>query len=306
MRKISVSQIKRIMLFIISLSIIIYVPFSLFNESGGKAANDKQLLTVWQIDSFEGGKGSRTAYLQNIADIYSENSDCYIVVTSLSYDAVRLNLDGGTVPDLISYGAGTCELESYFTGLKPFYTWCNGGYCILTLDSNSVFKDVTAENTIINEGTGNLSGAAALLCGLSGADKARPTSAYVQLINGKYKYLLGTQRDVFRLKTRGASFSIKAVDEFNDLYQNISVTTVNQNKIKIAQDFIEFLLSQNSEITKIGLMSENRKLYDDEIAMLEGISYKNKLVAPVSQTTKDEINSAIINCDENKLKKLLK
>lgn len=306
MQKISVSLMKRIMLSIISLSIIIYVPFSLFSESGDKDSNDKQFLTVWQIDSFEGGKGSRTAYLQNIADTYSENSDCYIVVTSLSYDAARLNLDEGTIPDLISYGAGTCGLESYVTGLKPFYTWCNGGYCILTLDLNSVFNDVTAENTVVNEGTGNLSSAAALLCGLGDAEKARPTSAYVQLINGKYKYLLGTQRDVFRLKTRGVAFSIKAVDEFNDLYQNISVTTVNQSKINIAQNFIGFLLSQNSKVTKIGLMSENYKLYDDEMGVLEGISYKNKLVAPISQTTKNEINSAITNCDENKLKKLLK
>lgn len=274
---------------------------SKINGDAGAESSQMTVLSLWQIDNFEGGRGSRADYLQKLSDQYSDN--CYITVTSISADAARENLKQGTMPDIISYGAGIYGIENY---IKNYKTWCNGGYCILALGENVDFSDISAENTIINSGIDNLSGAAALFCNLDGAFKDRPTGAYVKLINGKYKYLLGTQRDIFRLKTRDVQFSVLPITEFNDLYQNISVVTNNPTKMIAAENFIDFVLQNSQSISKLGLFKEGFKLYDDELNLLEGITYNYKLNSPVSKTTSDEINNAILSGDIILLKNLLK
>ena len=308
MRKIKLNVLKRILPFALCACILISVPIISIRYNNGNATveNETIMLDVWQIDSFEGGRGSRTAYLQNVADDFSKETGYFLNVKALSADSARLNLSNGYVPDLISYGAGIYGIESYIRGDTPYFTWCKGGYCLLTLESNSNFSDISEKNTVINIGTDNLSGAAAMLCGLSSALTDKPTGAYVKLINGSYKYLLGTQRDIYRLKTRGVSFSVKPLTEFNDLYQNISVTTTDGLRASAARKFIEFLLEKSEGITKLGLMYEGLNLYDDESSVMEGLTYDYKLIAPVSEAIRNELVSAIANNDENKLKNLLK
>ncbi|MDE7082711.1 MAG: hypothetical protein K2O89_03300 [Clostridia bacterium] len=300
-------KIFRSLLFSLCFAVIIAVPImATVKKNGNATTSEMSVLTLWQIDGFEGGKGSRATYLQNLADEFSKDSGCYITVNSLSADAARLNLNRGNIPDMISYGAGMYGIESYIRGNnKPYYNWCNGGYCFLSLDTSADFKDINTENLIINEGNGNLSGAAALLCGVNGADFAKPTAAYVKLINGDYKYLLGTQRDIFRLRTRGVAYSIKPVTEFNDLYQNISVTCTETKKTVLAERFISFLLNNKDGVTALGLMCEGESLYDDDLHLLEGLTYECRLTLPISESTKNEINQSIINCDIKKLKNLL-
>lgn len=300
------AKIARFLLFLICFAIIIAVPIMATVKKTGKAdSGEMTVLTLWQVDGFEGGKGSRATYLQNLADKFSKTDRCYITVNSLSADAARLNLSTGNVPDLISYGAGMYGIESYIRGDNLYYSWCNGGYCFLSVDTNANFEDITTKNLVINGGTGNLVGAAALLCGVNGAEVAKPTGAYVKLINGEFKYLLGTQRDIFRLRTRGVSFSVKPVTEFNDLYQNISVTSTDKKRAVFAKRFINYLLSNGDKVTALGLMSEGKNLYDDEMRTMENISYGCRLTSPVSESVKREIEQSLINCDIKKLKNLL-
>ena len=190
--------------------------------SGGQAEEEERLevLTLWQIDSFEGGRGSRADYLRRLADEFSDEYSAYIEITSLTSAAARQNIENGVIPDMISYGAGFYGIESIVKSIPR--AWCNGAYCLISL-SDSDFSQATAENTVINVGKDNLATVAALLLGLNGAECAVPTSAYVQLIDGEYKFLLGTQRDIQRLKTRGLNFYVQAVEQFNDLYQYIAV-----------------------------------------------------------------------------------
>lgn len=298
--------IIRAVFFILCTAILIATPIAVFAKKSEnvKEENDFTLITVWQVDCFEGGKGSRASYLQNLGNRFKEEGGCYVNVVSLSSDAALRNSAAGTVPDLISYGAGMSGMENLISGGKS-YVWAHGGYCILTVDENADFGDVKAENTVINGGTENLSAAAALLCGVGGATVELPTSAYVSLINGKYKYLLGTQRDIFRLKTRGVDFKVKPVTEFNDLFQIISVTSQNPQKRVYCDKFIGFLKNNASELTKIGLMGET-KLYSDEMGGLEGLNYEVKLISPLDQSRKAEITEAIQNSDIKKLKNLLK
>ena len=258
---------------------------AIMNKKKANAVSDEMtVLNVWQIDSFEGGKGSRAKYLQDLGKKFFKKNGCYVTVSSLSADAARLNLKNGNVPDLISYGAGTYGIESY-------------------IQAN--LQDISVNNLIINGGTDNLADVTALLCGVNGAEKAKPTSAYVRLINGEFKYLLGTQRDIFRLRTRGVAFAVKPVTVFNDLYQNISVTCSNDKKAAYAERFIEFLLENGDGITSLGLMADGLRLYDDEMRLLEGLTYEYRLTSPISESMKNEINQSIINCDIKKLKNLL-
>lgn len=299
--------IYKIIAFAICACILIAAPIiMLYDNQKAVADNGFTVLNVWQIDNFEGGKGSRASYLQNIGDNFAKRGGCYVTVTTITATAALENLKNGTVPDLISYGAGMSGLERYFTGNVPYYCWCHGGYCILSLEQNADFSKATAENTVINEGTGNKIKACALLCGISGAAYAQPTAAYVKLINGQYKFLLGTQRDIFRLKTRGVQFSVKPVTVFNDLYQNISITAQNAKNKAMAERFIQKLLSESDNVTKLGLMSAEKFLYDDEMRQLEGLEYDITLKTPLSEQAKNELDGAILNSDVNLIKKLLK
>lgn len=299
--------IIRTVFFLLCAAILIATPVLVAFKLSDKDKEKKNfaVLTLWQIDSFEGGKGSRAGYLQNIGNRFAEEGGCYVNVVALTSAAAIENLAAGAVPDLISYGAGMCGIETLIGGKKPYTTWAHGGYCFLSVDESADFSDINTENTVVNCGTENLAGAAALLCGIKGAATDKPTGAYVSLINGNFKYLLGTQRDIYRLKTRGADFKVKAVTEFNDLYQNISVTAKNSEKFFYGEKFVDYLMNCNSELTKLGLMCES-KLYDDEMSQLEGVNYETRLVSPVGESAKNEILQAIENSDIKKLKSFLK
>ena len=272
-------------------------------KDSAKAVKKENIaLTVWQIDSFEGGKGSRADYLQSVGNEFGKREDCYINVVSLSAEAARLNLSNGNVPDIVSYGAGMYGLESY---VRDFAVWCRGNYCLLSLDTDCNFSDVNAENTVINSGKDNFTGVAALFSGVQNGKFESPTSAYVKLINGDYKYLLGTQRDVFRLKTRNVGFSIKPVTAFNDLYQNISKTTECADNA-YAQKYIDYLLSKKDKLNKIGMLSDGSKLYDDEMSECENLNFEYKLTYPISKEMKSNLEKCVSLGDINMIKELLK
>lgn len=270
--------------------------------SANAAHNENTALTVWQIDSFEGGKGSRADFLQSVGNEFSKKENCYINVVSLSAEAARLNMSNGNIPDIVSYGAGMYGIENY---VKDFTVWCRGGYCLLSLDTNCDFSDVTAENTVINSGKDNFTGIAALFCEVQNGKFESPTSAYVKLINGDYKYLLGTQRDIFRLKTRNVAFSIKPVTAFNDLYQNISKTTQCTNNA-YAQKYIDCLLSKKGELNKIGMLCDGMKLYDDEMGVCENLPFECKLTYPINDVMKANLERCVSLGDINMIKELLK
>ena len=283
-------------------AVVAFLCFAFKPQKSNAENNDKSVLQLWQIDSFEGGKGSRADYLQKKGNAFSKEYGAYVTVTALSAEAAVLNLENGNIPDLISYGAGICGLESY---IGSFTTWCHGGYCLLAVDANADFTNVNAENTVINSGKNNYTSAAAMFYGLQNAEYEKPSGAYVKLINGDYKYLLGTQRDIFRLKTRGVGFTGKPVTEFNDLYQNISVVDKSAN-FSVAQRFVGYLMSHRDDVNKLGLMTESSGLYDDEMKVMEGLDYECKVVAPVNKQTKERLENIIAQSDINMLKNLLK
>lgn len=261
-------------------------------------------MNVWEVDSFEGGKGSRANFLQRVGD---ELPNCYIKVTTLTAEAARQNMKSGNIPDMISYGAGTYGFEQYINDREPYSAWCRGGYCLLSIADNADFADITSKNMVINFGIDNNVAIAAMLEGLADAVYEKPTGAYVDLINGKYKYLLGTQRDIFRLQTRGVAFKVKPLTKFNDIYQLISITSKDDGKIESSRKFIAKLKESWSKLDQIGMLDcQNRHIYEGEMNQFEDLEFDLTIKSPISLDLKTKLDDAVKNKDENQVKSLLK
>lgn len=297
---------KRAFLIILIICILVLAPVLVFCQSSqGQSRDVMKFLNIWQIDSFEGGKGSRAQYLQQKADECFDGTHVYVKVTSLSADAARANIKEGNIPDLISYGAGFYGIESLINVTDFTYVcWCRGAYVLLSLDESADFSDVNAQNTVINIGKDNLSRACALLEGLSGAKAEASTSAYVSLIGGKYKYLLGTQRDIYRLETREQAYTSKVITSFNDLYQNISVLCEGEN-YAYSKKFIDYLIENSSDIATLGLVSEKTN-YTGAMAEIQRAEFDYTIKSFTGYDYYRAVNDAIDGGDVNSLKNLLK
>ena len=263
-----------------------------------------ELITVWQIDSFEGGKGSRAEYLRSVGSKFYRQSKIYVEVTAVSADAARSNIEAGTLPDIISYGSGFYGIESYIQEKDYAVSWCRGAYCLISLNSTD-FSAANAENTVINAGRDNLAGAAALLSGLGGAKEMSPTAAYVSLINGDYDYLLGTQRDIIRLQTRNLSFNVFPITCFNDLYQNFSVLADGEKR-EACKSYTDYVLSVSENLYKTGMFYDDVHLYSDEMSSLEGVKAEFTVPPIAGKDYIAELKNVVAAGDINMLKSLLK
>lgn len=264
-----------------------------------------EYINIWQIDGFEGGKGSRKRFIENTAKTLFKGEKIYFTVTSLTAEAARENIALGNIPEMISYPSGFYGIEN-LVNYRDFVSkvWCYGCYCILTLDTESDFSDIDASNTIINVGKDNLTAVCAALTGLSGADEEEPTNAYLQLLGGKYKYLFGTQRDIYRLETRKAAYSAMAVSQFNDLYQNASILTDYTKKYEICKKLIEEL--EKSDVSSLGLYGNLNLKVAEQLGALNfnGAEYTVKGLS--SKQYNDELADAAKNGDIKKLKSILR
>ncbi len=303
MRKKYVIRIIFVILIIftaVAVPILYAVNFAKADETDGA-----EYINVWQIDGFEGGRGSRKQFIENTAKALFEGERIYFTVTSLTADAARENIALGNIPEMISYPSGFYGIEN-LVNYSDFVSkvWCYGCYCVLTLDTESDFGDVNAENTVINAGKDNLSEVCAALTGLNGADGEEPTNAYLQLLSGKYKYLFGTQRDIYRLETRKAAYSAMAVSQFNDLYQNVSILTGHTKKYEICKKLIEEL--EKSDVSSLGLYGNLNSKVAEQLSGLNfnGAEYTVKGLS--SKQYNEELVNAAKNGDIKKLKSILR
>ena len=288
------------------------------------AAEYGGILRVWQIDSFEGGRGSRASFLNSAARIFEEqNEGTLILVTAHSVQSAANAVAEGNVPDMVSYGVGAefagdiaLPLDGYdfpyakIGGKTYAYPWCRGGYFLFTAEGD--FSDVSAENTVISQG-GGLPEVAAYYAGLTG-DFAFESSveAYISLISGKYKYMLGTQRDVYRFTTRQFSFQAKPLAGFSDLWQYISVCTGDAKKYNACLALLDCLLSDEVQgmLPQIGMMSAERAVYDSSVpAMQEGEAARplRSVNAFLSASSLDDLRGCArlaLNGDKNGAKNL--
>lgn len=261
-------------------------------------------INLWQIDGFEGGKGSRKKFLEDVAEKLFKNEKIYLTVTAISAEAAQININKGIIPDVISYHAGFTGIENMVCD-KDFThkIWCKGGYCLLTLDMSADFNDINEGNCIVNAGKNNLAEVCSSMIGLRNAVLEPPENAYLKLLNGKYKYMLGTQRDIFRLQAREAEYKVKAVSEFNDLYQVISIITDDRQKYGACKKFVDKLVV--SDVSKLGLMNDYCKP-EENLQELSKIDCKYKITSFCSGEYIKQVKESANSGELNKLKSLIK
>ena len=165
----------------------------------------------------------------------------------------------GDAPDVLSFGVGLSEFAERLLPLKRefaggelggktlAYPWCMGGYYLFSL------TDFEGEGrTALSVGGENLPAVAARLEGISG-EETESVAAYTGFLSGKYRYLLGTQRDVCRFQARGVSVQARPLTKYCDLYQYIGILSSEKRDASLA--FVEALLSPEVQgrLSQIGM-----------------------------------------------------
>ncbi len=255
-------KFKKIFLFFLPFVLVAAVVIALICYPRERAeAPVTVVVRVWNVDTFEGGKGSRTSFLKRAANAVEEaNGGVYYLITSYTQEGAEEAFRKGERPDLISFGVGfSAYAESSLPlpyesaggtlgGRTLAVAWCRGGYYLF---SQSGFEG--EGETILSDGGNNLVGVAARKNGIVGK-KEESLTAYTDFLAGKCKYLLGTQRDVCRFRARGVEVAQRELLAYNDLYQYISVLSAEKRTQCLA--LIDQLLSEpmQAELSQIGML----------------------------------------------------
>lgn len=237
------------MLSVVIIVFLVSLPFTLFSKiqtlnyqiNGEYNFSYTGILELWNVDTFEGGSVSRSSWLEKRAiEFEKQNKGTYIVVRNLTPEQLKLNLESGNSPSLISFGIGVGELfyDKLITLTKSYavrddlinggkikgkikavplmlggYSLISNGDLIEKTDNliedfnNFVVKDKT------NLGYGNNSYITPLLslyCNnitkinsvYEEAEKQDSYDCYDKFIKNNFVTLLGTQRDYYRCKNR--------------------------------------------------------------------------------------------------------
>lgn len=263
--------------------------FYAFPRLTEKPTEEKMIgaVRLWNVDTFEGGRGSRTNFLNTVSSAYEKSKkNVFVLVSSYTVEGAVAALNEGNVPDMISFGLGLPEvfdhIQSTFFGKSFFvdgkmgdsgaggaiegeqfaWPWCKGTYALYSQTDD--FSAVCAENTVISVGGENRVQVAAALSGLKGKTNAEvSTAAYVSFLKGKYRYMLGTQRDACRFETRGANVYARPLEEFCDLYQYIAVLATEQDRLEICKGYLDLLFSEKYQkrLSTIGMLSPYFDIY---------------------------------------------
>ncbi len=223
-----------------------------------KSSDYKGVLTLWHVETFEGGYGSRKQFLLDVASSFEKKHDGVLVmVQSYTTDGALKSLQDGIIPDMVSFGAGTifsgmkqlsCSASSVggTVGDKQYAVpWCRGGYVLF---ENPKFegKKNAKNSLIVSKALNNLP--LVNLClsqrNFEEVTVKSPLEAYIDFVDGKHRFFLGTQRDVVRFSNRGFSVLSYPITEFNDLYQYIALTSDDSVKSVYSEKFIDYLIGQ--------------------------------------------------------------
>ena len=256
----------------------------------------KCIISLWQIDTFAGGKGSRTSFLRNVTSKFSKKHEGILfLVTSHTQESAERSIENGSIPDLISYGACGFRYSGNFQKMKEYkevidggilenryaVSWCKGGYFEIVRG--------TGENVIIEESSSNSSFLALLLQDKKYANYvvANEETSYSSFISQKNATLISTQRSITKLINNGYEFTANPLEIYNDLYQYISIMSNDKEKLPVINTFIDYLLSKEvqNKLTDINMLSSLYKgLYNDNesYTKLEKVKFKYTL-SPFSE-----------------------
>ncbi len=284
------------------------------------------ILRLWNIDGIEGGIGSRSSFLSRISKSFEkQNEGLFILISSHTPESAAMAIEKGELPSLISF-SGNCAFA--VDSAKPIngfswsgaeiedktlaFPWCKGGYFLFTAEGD--FSDISPENTILSEAKNTSVYAAAYFESLRGTYHSESAErAYLSFMNGSYKYMIGTQRDVYRLITKNFEFKTKPMQGYSDLWQFISICAEGEMQVA-AKAYVQFLLSENIQrrLPEIGMMSELYSVYNEEVEPMfeaQKIYPKQKLSVFLSSKVRENFYleaKQALEGNENSAKKIKK
>lgn len=298
-------RLSRLIVGALCVIVVIISPFVSKNYNAITKKDDeyKAIITIWQIDSFEGGTGNRTSFLRKVSNDFSKKyKGVLTLVSKHTVESLESSLKKGIYPDIISVGPCGVDFSSYqceMTSInvegdgvinkKRYFTaWAKGGYFLISRENAKIDK------TIIVEGKNNSGVVASILSEESIVNPIITTSddGLNRFIFDKNSQLIATQREIVRLKNKGVEFTAKALDNYSDLYEYLSITSKNESSRVYAKAFCDYLLSNEvqSKLTELLLLSPSVKnLYkgNEEYSQLEKTTVKYT-ISPFSK--KEDIN----------------
>lgn len=260
---------KKLKAVIPSLLVVVVFLVAIFMPSVKKdgGVKEKIVLSVWQLDMFEGGVGSRTSYLKNVAASFEKNNDVLIMVETKTKEDAEELFAKNIYPDIISFSSGLSgvlerakSLESdgfggEYNGKTYAKCWCYGGYVKIKRKGSSPAQIILSKNQTKNVELACLYNQIDIV----GAEKFEPKRAYEEFMANENSMLIGTQRDVYRIKNKIDNFDIEPLGFFTDLAQYVSILSNGENKILMCEGFVEYLCGDGQKnVNNLGLLANNK------------------------------------------------
>lgn len=308
------------------------------------AADEDVCLQFWHVDSFEGGTGSRRAYLQKLCKSFCSSAQkndgkrITVAVKQLTPLALSELFKKGVYPDLISFGAGI-ELPydrlveadfgagevGVYNGTPYAAVWAQGGYvCIKRKGEGEPVGYIICEQEFANP---------LLALRLSktisdGADiiTLPAKEGVCELYRRKNYALVGTQRDLYRLDGK-LEIDVEPLSGYNDLYCCIAVLHGESagdlskssgfenggsgEKIKAALALAKYVaLSGEARPSDIGFLNYKGESFDKSapISPLNGYSPKYALSVFTAEGQVKKLKSLSLDYSSNEqiIKNMLK
>ena len=238
------------------------------------------ILTLYSLDTFEGGINSRADFLNRAAIAFEKkNRGVFIQVVPVSEYELQDRLSRGLTPDIFVYSFGNYRtLSDWFVPYDQAVNYADslaqndyavpvwyGGYFGFSADASYPYVCGRAAHT-----TPLLAG---LLAGQTAVPEHEHTqkSAYEAFVFKKYN-LIGTQRDVYRTADSDRQLRRTVWSDYTDLVQYASVVEISEERAWFARKFIEYLTSSEvqAKLTEIGMFSvSGEKLYDGVMGEFE-------------------------------------
>ena len=323
------------------LAAAIFVPLKAYPETSKpdkkpvKTEEYKTALTLWHIDTFEGGVGFRYAFFRGAPPPPTKKRITILPPTPPT-SCVKATFQKGEFPDIISFGIGAGEVIKYARELpqkgfsggefgKKQYAvpWCAGGYYLIEkggdnrlidgLFSGNDPKDEEKAELIVSQGENTMPVIALKLAGVTAENVSyySPSEAYVKFLNEKNAVLAGTQRDLRRLEKRGVAFTVNPIHGYSDIVQYLSITSKSGEKYKYALKIVDYILSDvvQKKLYKIGMTRADCGKTDGEFygydfseneytasPFLSSETIKQTQVALNGKITGDNLPDNIKNC----------
>lgn len=184
------------------------------NDFPLKPTEHERILTLWHVETFEGGVGSRGDFITGRAVEFGKKGR-HVLVKTHTIESAKESLKKGEKPDLVSFGIGadfvvpmakrvTLTVAGEKVKSRAF-VWAQGGYFLFRKSGD----ETPIKTLTISDGGKNLPLGAANLTGVKyeNIETVKSTDAYLKLISGNTDAMLGTQRDIRRFTVKNFAYT---------------------------------------------------------------------------------------------------